>query len=207
MSLSRREALAAGIGTTLGALLAEGCSDRSRHPWPSANAAGGPWLWGPGVGGFADDSRMVRMDSPGGIECWVPELWERAAPEKFARYLAMLDSEPNQKGLEAWHAAGNVGDPPPGAVKTLHDTPGRLVVVFAPRVQLFYVGGGVWASGVTQTVGATTTVYLSWPPNTGDQAAQDAWIRDLIRHEGSHAIGNWPGSHPATCPDCMVRSL
>ena len=184
-----------------------GCSDRSRHPWPSASAAGGPWLWTPAHGGFPTGERMVRMDSPGGIEAWVPEAWERAVPEKFARYLAMLDSEPNEKGLEAWRAAGGVGDPPPGAVKTLHDTPGRLRVVFVPQVQLLRVGPASFAAGVTQTVGGVTTAYLCWPPNVGDQVAQDAWIRDLVRHEGSHAAGNWPGSHPATCPDCMAWGL
>lgn len=164
-----------------------GCSDRSRHPWGEASAAGGPWLWTPAHGGFPTGERMVRQDSPGGIEAWVPESYLLASQGKVSRYVAMLDTTANEKGS-----------------KTLHDAPGYRVI-FVPQVQLIRVGASAFAAGVTQP--GSRTIYLCWPPNTGDQAAQDAWIRDLIRHEGSHAIGNWPGSHPATCPDCMVRSL
>ena len=181
-----RYALALALLLAPLALHFAGCSDRSHHPWGEASAAGGPWLWTPAHGGFPVGERMVRMDSPGGIEAWVPESYLLASQGKVSRYLGYLDTQPNEKGS-----------------KTLHDAPGYRVI-FVPQVQLIRVGASAFAAGVTQP--GSRTIYLAWPPNCGDQAAQDAWIRGLIAHEAAHALG-WPGSHPATCPDCMVRSL
>lgn len=199
----------------LALVLLAGCNDSSRNGGAGGPAEpafapiqGGSWTF---VAPGEPDTRMVRRDSPGGIRCWVPEVYLQAAPQNVARYLRALDEEPNEIGVARWRADNpGAGDPPAGAVPTLLDAPqiatGEHDVIFMPRIKAAHFRRGIFFRGLTETkLGAVGywRMWLTWPEQHDDDGALQ---RGLIAHETTHVFGE-PGSHDGSCPRCLAGGL
>lgn len=197
----------ASVAVSAGVLVAGCSSDHNGGAgWPSAPAWGplpAAWTWtSPGK----PDTAMERRDTPGGIPAWVPTVWYRAAPDKFDRYLRALDELGNEIGMQRWHDAGGVGDPPPGAIKGLHDLPAgwTVEVVFCPRIKAIHYRDSIFFAGLTDydPFRRYVRIYLTWPSSHDEHR-----MEDVIMHETSHALGLNAAHDPASCKGCRVDAL